>query len=102
MNKGTYDKLGPAEKKAVDAASGEVAARIIGRHWDKADRRAYALMQANNVQVTKADAKFVADVKSRTSSLEQKWAKEAEGKGLKDASKVLAEFRSEIAKQQKQ
>lgn len=99
MNPAAYAKLGPAEKKAVDAASGEVAARILGRNWDKVDRRAYGLMQANNVQVTKADAKFVADVKARTSTLEQKWVKDAEAKGLKDAAKVLAEFRSEIAKQ---
>jgi TRAP-type C4-dicarboxylate transport system substrate-binding protein len=101
MNQGRYDKLSPDEKKAVDAISGEVAARIIGRQWDKADRRAYALMQANNVQITKADAKFVADVKAKTSGLEAKWAKDAEAKGLKDAAKVLADFRAEIAKQQK-
>jgi TRAP-type C4-dicarboxylate transport system substrate-binding protein len=101
MNQAKYDKLTPDEKKAVDAASGEVAARIIGRQWDKADRRAHALMQANNVQVTKADAKFVADVKQRTMPLEQAWAKEAEAKGLKNADKVLADFRAEIAKQQK-
>ena len=101
MNQGRYDKLTADEKKAVDAISGEVAARIIGRQWDKADRRSYALMQANNVKITKADAKFVADVKARTSALEQKWAQDAEAKGLKDAAKVLADFRAEIAKQQK-
>jgi len=101
MNQAKYDKLSADERKAVDAISGEVAARILGRHWDKADRRAHALMQANNVQVTKADAKFVADVKAKTGTLEAKWAKEAEAKGLKDAAKVLAEFRAEIAKQEK-
>lgn len=101
MNPAKYDKLSPEEKKAVDDASGEVAARIIGRNWDKVDRRAFALMQANNVQVVKADAKFVADIKSKTSALEAKWAKDAEAKGLKDAAKVLAEFRSEIAKASK-
>jgi TRAP-type transport system periplasmic protein len=101
MNQGRYDKLAPDEKKAVDAISGEVAARIFGRTWDKVDRRATALMQANQVQITKADARFVADVKSRTGSLEQKWVKEAEAKGLKNADKVLAEFRAEIAKQEK-
>jgi len=101
MNQAKYDKLSADEKKAVDAASGETAARILGRNWDKVDRRAYALMQANNVQVTKADAKFVADVKAKTSTLEAKWVKDAEAKGLKDAAKVLAEFRSEIAKASK-
>jgi TRAP-type transport system periplasmic protein len=101
MNQGRYDKLAPDEKKAVDAISGEVAARIFGRTWDRVDRRATALMQANQVQITKADAKFVADVKARTAPLEQQWVQQAEAKGLKNAAKVLAEFRAEIAKQEK-
>ena len=101
MNQGRYDKLTPEEKKAVDAISGETAARIFGRGWDKVDRRGIALMQANNVQMVKADAKFVAEVKSKTAGLEQKWVKDAEAKGLKDAAKVLAEFRAEIAKASK-
>ncbi len=101
MNQAKYDKLSPDEKKAVDAASGEVAARIMGRNWDKVDRRGIALMHANNVQIVKADAKFVADVKAKTSTLEAKWVKDAEAKGLKDAAKVLAEFRAEIAKASK-
>ena len=98
MNQGKYDKLTADEKKAVDSISGEVAARIFGRGWDKVDRRALALMQANGVQVSKADAKFVADIKTRTSALEGKWVADAEAKGLKNAKKVLADFRAEIAK----
>ncbi|MEY2622344.1 MAG: hypothetical protein RIT26_2164 [Pseudomonadota bacterium] len=101
MNPAKYDKLSPEDKKAVDAISGEFAARIFGRGWDKVDRRALALMQANNVQVSKADVKFVNDVKARTSGLESKWVADAQAKGLKDASKVLAEFRAEIARQEK-
>ncbi|HVE54945.1 MAG TPA: TRAP transporter substrate-binding protein, partial [Ramlibacter sp.] len=101
MNPAKYDKMSPEEKKAVDDASGEVAARMMGRSWDKFDRRAYAIMQANNVQVVKADAKFVADVKSKTSQLEAKWVKDAEGKGLKNPAKLLADFRGEIAKASK-
>jgi TRAP-type transport system periplasmic protein len=101
MNQGKYDKLTADEKKAVDAVSGEVAARIFGRGWDRVDRRATALMQANNVLITKADAKFVADVKSKTAGLEGKWTADAEAKGLKNAKAVLAEFRAEIAKAEK-
>ena len=101
MNQAKYDKLSAEDKKAVDAISGETAARIFGRGWDKVDRRAFALMQANGVQVTKADAKFVADIKSKTASLEQGWVKAAEDKGLKNAAKVLSEFRAEIAKLEK-
>jgi TRAP-type C4-dicarboxylate transport system substrate-binding protein len=101
INPAKYERLTPDEKKAVDAASGEVLARLVGRQWDKADRLSYAVMQANNVQMTKADGKFVADMKSRIQPLEQQWVKDAEAKGLKDAAKVLAEFRSEIAKASK-
>ncbi len=101
MNQAKYGALSAEDKKAVDAASSEVAARMFGRSWDKFDRRAYGLMQANNVQVTKADAKFVADIKSKTSALEGKWVSDAQAKGMKDPAKVLAEFRSEIAKQSK-
>jgi TRAP-type transport system periplasmic protein len=101
MNQGRYDKLSADEKKAVDAISGEVAARIFGRAWDNVDRRATALMQVNKVDIVRADPKFVADVKARTAPLEQKWVKEAAAKGLKDPAKVLAEFRAEIAKQEK-
>ena len=101
MNQGKYEKLSPEDKKAVDEISGETAARIFGRGWDKVDRRAYGLMQANNVLVTKADAKFVADVKAKTKSLEENWVAASKAKGLKDPAKVLAEFRSEIAKLEK-
>jgi TRAP-type C4-dicarboxylate transport system substrate-binding protein len=101
MNQGRYDKLSPDEKKAVDAISGEPAARLFGRAWDRVDLRATALMQANGVQITKADAKFVADVKAKTAPLEQKWVNDARAKGMKDPAKVLAEFRAEIAKQEK-
>ena len=101
MNQGKYEKLSPEDKKAVDEISGETAARIFGRGWDKVDRRAFALMQVNNVLVTKADAKFVADVKAKTKSLEENWVAASKAKGLKDPAKVLAEFRSEIAKLEK-
>jgi TRAP-type C4-dicarboxylate transport system substrate-binding protein len=101
MNPAKYDKLSAEDKKVVDAISGEPAARIFGRGWDKVDTRAFGLMQANGVQVTKADAKFVAEVKTKTATLEQNWVKAAEAKGLKNAAKVLADFRAEIAKLEK-
>lgn len=98
MNKARYDKLTPEEKKAVDAISGETAARMFGRGWDKADRRGVALMQANGVQMVKADAKFIGDIKTRVAPVENNWVERAKAKGLADPAKVLSELRSEIAK----
>jgi hypothetical protein len=43
----------------------------------------------------------VADVKAKTKSLEENWVAASKAKGLKDPAKVLAEFRSEIAKLEK-
>ena len=40
-------------------------------------------------------------MKTKTAGLEDNWAKAAEAKGLKDAKKVLADYRAEIAKLQK-
>jgi len=88
-------------KKAIDEMSGEFLSRMAGRAWDKADRRGIALMQANGVVFTQADTAFVKAVKGKTDALEDAWIKAAEGRGLKDAKKVLAEFRGEIAKLEK-
>jgi TRAP-type C4-dicarboxylate transport system substrate-binding protein len=98
MNQAKYDSLPADVKKAIDEISGEFLSRMAGRAWDRADRRGVALMQANGVVFTKADAAFVAAVKAKTAPLEEAWIKAAEGRGLKDAKKVLAEFRAEIAK----
>ena len=43
----------------------------------------------------------MAQIKDKVAGLEAKWVADAEAKGLKDAKKVLAEFRAEIAKQEK-
>ncbi len=101
MNQAKYDSLPADVKKIIDEQSGEFAARMLGRGWDKVDRRGLAFMQAAGVQFTKADAAFVGAVKTKTADLEDNWVKAAEAKGLKNAKQVLADYRAEIAKLQK-
>jgi TRAP-type C4-dicarboxylate transport system substrate-binding protein len=101
MNQATYDKQSADVKKAIDELSGEVAARMFGRGWDKVDRRGMAFMQAAGVQFTRADPAFVKAVQDKIGAVEDKWAAAAEAKGLKDAKKVLAEYRAEIKKLEK-
>ena len=100
MNQAKYDALAPDVKKAVDELSGEFAARMFGKGWDKVDRRGLAFMQANGVQLTKADAAFVKQVTDKTEPLVDAWAKLAEAKGMKEPKKALAAFRADIAKLQ--
>ena len=100
MNQAKYDALAPDVKKAVDELSGEYAARMFGKGWDKVDRRGLAFMQASGVQITKADAAFVKQVTDKTEPLVDAWAKAAEAKGMKEPKKALATFRADIAKLQ--
>ena len=101
MNQAKYDSLPADVKQAVDELSGEVAAKLFGQGWDKVDRRGMAFMQAAGVQLSKADAGFVSAVKAKVAPLEDEWAKAAEAKGLKNAKKVLVDFRAEINKLEK-
>jgi TRAP-type C4-dicarboxylate transport system substrate-binding protein len=102
MNPGRYDKLTADEKKAIDAISGETAARIFGKGWDVVDAKAMENMQKNNVAIVKAGPALVSEVTIRINKLERDWAQAAESKGgLKNAAATLAEFRAETAKLQK-
>jgi TRAP-type C4-dicarboxylate transport system substrate-binding protein len=98
MNERKWASLSKQDQDAILSVSGENAAQLFGRNWDKVDRRAVAFMQASGVQFIQADAAFVKAVKDRTTSLEDAWAKAAEAKGMKDARKQLAAFRAEVAR----
>jgi TRAP-type transport system periplasmic protein len=100
MNQAKYDSLPPDVKKVVDELSGEMAARLFGKGWDKVDRRGMAFMQAAGVQMIKADKSFVAAVTDKTAGLVNNWAKAAEAKGMKEPIKALGAFRADIAKLQ--
>ena len=100
MNQAKYDALAPDVRKAVDELSGEYAARLFGKGWDRVDRRGLAFMQLAGVQLSKADAAFVKTVTDKTDPLVDIWAKAAEAKGMKEPKKALAAFRAEIAKLQ--
>jgi TRAP-type C4-dicarboxylate transport system substrate-binding protein len=96
MNQAKYDKLSADEKKVVDAISGEAVARMFGKGWDRVDADGVALQKQLGVQHINASPAFVAEVQAKASVLEDKWAADAEAKGLKNAKGVLAEFRAEI------
>ena len=101
MNPAKYNALSAEDKKIVDELSGEYAARLFGKAWDRVDAAALVNMQKNGVKVIKADGGFVSGVTVRVNKLERDWAAAASAKGLKSPSSVLSDFRAEIAKLQK-
>jgi TRAP-type transport system periplasmic protein len=98
MNQAKYDSLPADVKKVIDEMSGEFAARMMGRGWDKVDRRGLAFMQAAGVQFTQADPAFVKVVGEKVAPVIEAWIKASEAKGMKDPRKALAEYRAEIKK----
>ncbi|MEF7614366.1 TRAP transporter substrate-binding protein [Aquincola sp. MAHUQ-54] len=101
MNQGRYDRLPAEDRAVVDALSGEFAARLFGRGWDRIDRRAMAMMQVSGVQFTPADPDFVQAVKDRTAPLEAQWAEAARARGIADPGKLLADYRADIARRER-
>lgn len=100
MNEGAWKKISAADQAAITKLSGEYAARLFGRAWDKADRLGAAFMQANGVEHTVANKAFTEQVRSKTEALERKWVADAKAKGLANGEQVLRELRAEIAKLQ--
>jgi TRAP-type transport system periplasmic protein len=98
MNQAKYDSLPADVKKVIDEMSGEFAARMLGRGWDKVDRRGLAFMQAAGVQFTQADPAFVKAVGEKVVPVIEAWIKASEAKGMKDPRKALNEYRAEIKK----
>ena len=98
MNLDKYNKLSADEKKAVDSISGEMAARMYGKGWDRVDSEGMAFQKELGVQHLNASAAFIGEVRAKQAALEDRWIAAAEAKGLKNAKAVLADFRAEIAK----
>jgi len=98
MNEAAWNKISKADQAAIEKLSGEAAARRFGRAWDEEDDKSLQVQRQIGVEMTNADARFVADYKARTAPLEAEWAKKAEEKGLRNAAAVINEFRAEIAK----
>jgi TRAP-type C4-dicarboxylate transport system substrate-binding protein len=99
MNPAKYKALSAADKAIIDSLSGETVARMFGEQWDNIDEDSRnGAQKKQGVKRVKAPAAFVKEIQSKQAALEANWAKAAKAKGLKDPTKVLAEFRAEINK----
>lgn len=97
MNEDKWNKLSKQDQDAITSVAGEVAARLAGQVWDRADKVGIEALKAANVAIVEASPAFVADVRKRTEPLVQDWVKSAKAKGI-DGDKVLTEFRAELVR----
>jgi TRAP-type C4-dicarboxylate transport system, periplasmic component len=97
MNPDAYGKLTDQQRAALQKASGENFARIIGKIWDKRDAAGLAAAQAHGAVVKQADAAMVAAIGQRTAQADALWIGEVAARrpGV-DGKALLADFRAEV------
>ncbi|MDZ4291576.1 MAG: ABC transporter substrate-binding protein, partial [Hydrogenophaga sp.] len=98
MNPAKYNSLKPEERAVIDKVSGEAATRLFAAGWDRTDAASRDIQKQTGVQRQMANEAFVNEVKAKQAALEDRWVAAAEGRGLKNAREVLAEFRAETQK----
>ena len=83
--------------EAIPGPSTEALAKLAGTVWDQINTKGTETMKAAGVQITTADAAFMADLHKLLDPIEANWLKDAEKKGV-DGKAALAFFKAEIKK----
>jgi TRAP-type transport system periplasmic protein len=97
MNPAKWKQISVEDQAAINKLSGEALARRAGKAWDATDVRGEKALRDAGVPIVTASPEFVAEIRSRTTKLEQAWAEKAKAKGL-DGTAALAALRAEIVK----
>ncbi|MFN0163430.1 MAG: TRAP transporter substrate-binding protein [Burkholderiales bacterium] len=95
-NPAKWNSIPAADREAIGRISGEALARRFGRAWDAADARGQKAVIDSNIPTVTASAQFIADIRARTSGLEQAWIDRARARGG-DGRAILDALRAEIA-----
>ena len=96
MNPAKWAQISKEDQAAINKLSGEALARRAGKAWDAVDARGEKALRDANVPIVTADAKFIAEIKDKTSGLEKAWFEKAKAKGI-DGPAVLKALKDEIA-----
>jgi TRAP-type C4-dicarboxylate transport system substrate-binding protein len=96
MNPTKWNQISEADRAAINKLSGEALARRAGKSWDAADARSEKAVRDANIPTVIANEQFIAEIKARTSGLEQAWIDKVKAKGV-DGAATLAALRKDIA-----
>ncbi len=92
-----WDRIAPADQKAIMAVSGEKLTSMVGKAWKKAHMRGLDLMKKSGFQIDQASPQFVDAIKKAWAPLEEEWIAQANKKGV-DGAAAIAAFKAELAK----
>lgn len=98
INEGTWQKISPDDRAAIEKLSGERLARTAGKEFDKADASAVAVLKLAGIERTPLPEAVIQDWKVKGKAQEAAWIAAAKAKGLSNPEQVLSEFRTEILK----
>ena len=97
MNEAKFASLPKQDQDIVMKLAGDHMAQLAGKAWDKYAAIGETGMKAAGMQLLKAPAPLVAEVRERTKQFEADWIKDAAAKGI-DGAKVMASFHEELKK----
>ena len=97
MNKGTYDRLPPPLKQAIDANSGQLAAGMAGAMWDIEAAGAIAMARERGDTVTVLPPREVARWRKATEPVVTTWARQMKEQRI-DGDKLIANIRELLEK----
>ena len=95
VNDAKWKQISEADRAAITNLSGEALARRTGKAWDTVDARGEKAIRDANIPIVVADAKFVAEIRAKTSGLEQAWIDRAKAKGA-DGKAIIAALQAEL------
>ena len=97
MNEAKFASLPKQDQDIIMKLAGDHMAQLAGKAWDKYAAIGETGMKAAGMQLLKAPAPLVAEVRERTKQFEADWIKDAAPKGI-DGAKVMASFHEELKK----
>ena len=97
MNEAKFNSLPKPDQDIIMKLAGDHMSQLAGKAWDKYAAIGETGMKAAGMQIAKAPAPLVAEVRERTKQFEADWIKDAAAKSI-DGTKALASFREELKK----
>jgi TRAP-type transport system periplasmic protein len=96
VNPAKWSQISETDRAAINKLSGEALALRAGKAWDATDAKGEKAIRDANIPIVIASAPFIAEIKSKTSGLEQAWIDKVKAKGV-DGAATLAALRADIA-----